>query len=569
MGREKKVELKMKPPPKKKDKKRKCKKKYKNHSNKKYRGRGKANAKRGFFSVLLVNLRGFRSKKFALEKELKRIKTSMVLMNETQLSGNAKVKLSSYTSWSRNMEEQKGGGIATSVSHQYSQSATGAGVSRGNDEFLVTRLESFNPALSVINCYGEQRKTTKQEVEAKWIRLRKEMEAIRTRNDFCLVSADLNKLVGCDELGVPGNHPEVSPGGKLLRELLASRNWFLVNALGEEMVEGGPFTREVPATGRLSCLDLFIVSRELRPYVDKLVIDSERKWKIARSMKVRGKQKLVYSDHFPGLITFNNLPKEKEEKEEKIVRWNLAKDGGWMKYKELTEKYVEAIEEIVENKQLAIEQVSHKFEKVHNKIKFKAFGKVTITNKEKTKNNIEKTKQNEIDSDEVKAHKLKIEQIKRTEEEIQEIKTFKSGRVGQIWEIKKRVVGGKKATMEATSIVDPATGKLVVSKKQIKKVSLQYCKDTLSNNEPAEGFEDEINMKKEKVKEVINSKDGTFEAFQQTFEWNIRKFQKSGEKTMTSLQKLQKHFSWQFSSFVRECLKTKYSHQTFKKQRCT
>ena len=43
-----------------------------------------------------------------------------------------------------------------------------AGEGVGEDEFLVTRVESFHPALCIINCYGEQRQTGKKEVEEKW-----------------------------------------------------------------------------------------------------------------------------------------------------------------------------------------------------------------------------------------------------------------------------------------------------------------------------------------------------------------------------------------------------------------
>ena len=67
----------------------------------------------------------------------------------------------------------------------------------------------------MINCYGEQRKNSKEDVEGKWMRLRREMETIRARGEFCLCSGDLNKLVGSGPGGIPGNHPEVSLGGRL------------------------------------------------------------------------------------------------------------------------------------------------------------------------------------------------------------------------------------------------------------------------------------------------------------------------------------------------------------------
>ena len=123
-----------------------------------------------------------------------------------------------------------------------------------------------------------------------------EMEGIRARKEFCLLLGDLNKLVGCGDQGITGNNPEVSLGGQLLRDLLTTRNWCLINGLGQEIVEGGPFTRRDPATGNLSCLDLFEASQELLPHVSKLRIDSGRDMAVAWAVKCGQKYKMVYSD---------------------------------------------------------------------------------------------------------------------------------------------------------------------------------------------------------------------------------------------------------------------------------
>ena len=135
----------------------------------------------------------------------------MVVMNETQLYGKMKVSLEpSYLTWSKNRTLKGGGGVASSVARSFMSSAIGAGEGAKGDEYLITRFACFNPALNVINCYGEQRGTPKTEVEEKWIRLRQEMENVRARNEFCVLAGDLNKLVGCGEFGVSGNHPELS-----------------------------------------------------------------------------------------------------------------------------------------------------------------------------------------------------------------------------------------------------------------------------------------------------------------------------------------------------------------------
>ena len=45
---------------------------------------------------------------------------------------------------------------------------------------------------------------------------------------------------------------------------------------------------------------------------------------------------------------------------------------------------------------------------------------------------------------------------------------MKVPKVGKIWEIRKQVVGGKKACLDSTAIVHPVSGALVVSRNNIK-----------------------------------------------------------------------------------------------------
>ena len=40
---------------------------------------------------------------------------------------------------------------------------------------------------------------------------------------------------------------------------------------------------------------------------------------------------------------------------------------------------------------------------------------------------------------------------------------LKNGKVGKIWEIKKIIIGEKKANMQATANITPSTGRLAVS----------------------------------------------------------------------------------------------------------
>ena len=106
-------------------------------------------------------------------------------------------------------------------------------------------------------------------------------------------------------------------------------------------VEGGPFTRYDPSKpndeGRKSCLELVIVSRNLFKYVDKLIIDK----KLALTPgRVISQTKIIYPDHYSLILKFKNIPlkPQKSLAGAKYSTWNTNKEGGWAKYKDITEE---------------------------------------------------------------------------------------------------------------------------------------------------------------------------------------------------------------------------------------
>ena len=82
-------------------------------------------------------------------------------------------------------------------------------------------------------------------------------------------SGDQNKHVGDI---IDGNHEKVTFGGQLIRNMLKSDKFVLVNSTSK--VIGGPFTRYDPSDPKCdikkSCLDLAIMSKELLKYLDKM-----------------------------------------------------------------------------------------------------------------------------------------------------------------------------------------------------------------------------------------------------------------------------------------------------------
>ena len=171
-------------------------------------------------------------------------------------------------------------------------------------------------------------------------------------------------------------------------------------------------------------------------------------------------------------------------------------------------------------------------------MKFQAFGKVTVG-----KNSQVKTDEaNDTMDKDKRAEEMFEEEVQAAEKEIEEIRQSKGGKVGKIWEIRKKVIGGKKNETEASAVVNPKTGKLAITKDEIMKVSLQYCKETLENNKPAPEFRNEIEDKRKFVQKKMDMKDGVFEARFETFEKNVHKFKLSGKRNYDFLVKAHTNF---------------------------
>ena len=95
-----------------------------------------------------------------------------------------------------------------------------------------------------------------------------------------------------------------------------------------DVAEGGPFTRVDPGDiNNRSCLDLFICSANLRPFIDKLLIDSARNHSMKRAIYKNGRYQIIYPDHFTMILYMKNLSNT-NLKVGKVIRWNLRKEGG-------------------------------------------------------------------------------------------------------------------------------------------------------------------------------------------------------------------------------------------------
>ena len=129
-------------------------------------------------------------------------------------------------------------------------------------------------------------------------------------------------------------------------------------------------------------------------------------------------------------------------------------------------------------------------EKVHNKMKWTAFGKT----KPRTKKAEDRATHDRTTDDE-KAKVLIAKETEQLEAEILKVKATKQGRATKVYQMREVISGTKKSKKEAHAIIDTNTKKLVVANSDIKKVTLEYCLNVLKNNKPAKEVKRMIELK--------------------------------------------------------------------------
>ena len=121
------------------------------------------------------------------------------------------------------------------------------------------------------------------------------------------------------------------------------------------------------------------------------------------------------------------------------------------------------------------------FETIENKLKFQAFGKRKLNKEPKKKGPEVNDETINRDNHENAKELLKMKQV-RLDKEMEKIRASAPGRIGQVFKVVNAVQGNKKDKTNPHAIKHPVTVALIVNPEQIKKVSVEYCKENLRNN---------------------------------------------------------------------------------------
>ena len=401
------------------------------------------------------------------------------------------------------------GGVATAIRKDEQIYSLKVDEGIDNDEFILTRHSQFNPPINVLNIYGEiESRSNVKEIEERWCRLLEIVSKIESRNEAIILIGDMNKAVGNGEYGVQGNTNKVSFGGKMIHNFLSGGKYRLVN--NSPKCTGGPFTRVDPANQSIkSCLSLVIVNNDLYEFIDMLKVDKERLFTPHRAI---GKgQRLIFTDHFSLHLIFKNLLTKSLTKpvDEKHIMWNTNKPEGWNYFKELTENNQD-LNELLEDKNVNSPTIfNERLERISNKAKYKAFGKVTFSNRSISNKPLEKlynerkviisnTEDNEkiLEVEERISELIIQRQRSDYEKKLSNLNMIKNtkGKSAAVFNLKAKVLGEKKVKQEAVVMKNPVTGNLMYEAEEIKEASLQYVKTLLENREPKDEYKTDLKV---------------------------------------------------------------------------
>ena len=519
--------------------------------------------------IIQTNMDGYTTKQESLREIAKDESPDIITINDTALKGKMKVKVPDFFSYSKNREKNKGG-VATVIAEHLKPNTVKVGEGKEGDEYIIIRFDVTNPAINVINIYGQQEsKTENDEIEKSWLRLLEDIKDIEDRNEAVLIIGDMNKAVGNDEWGVRGNKENISNGGQLIRNLLKTEMYILINNL--DIVQGGPWTWiDRQDSTRKSCLDLMIISVSLVPFISKVIVDIDRKFTPRRVISNKKSSRSIFTDHFSLKLELTGIPRRR--KDEKVEStWNKGRPGGWEEYERLTDEAAEKMLEIIEDTTKDIDTVEKEIDKIETKVKFKAFGKTKKKKKifSEDKNERECRCRREGSCRRCKTQKEKDDdllkrQSQRIEEKVEEIKSKRQGRAGNIFQMRKEIAGPKKPGQEASAIKDPTTGELLVTKEDIMKATLKYCTDNLKGNEPDPEVKELVEKRKKDQKmKIVMKTNESFEIDHDDFEEVMEKFKKKDTKTYDFLIKAGKKFQFAMYKFCKRIIDTEEIPKSF------
>ena len=424
--------------------------------------------------ILTSNICGFKSKKGSLSNIAHTNNIDVICLSETHCERDTIPELPGYITYYRNRVSKSKGGICMFFKKEYEDYLMKLETGLDDNEYFVCKVSCFNPQLVLVLQYGviENRYSN-----AEILGIQSEVfNIIKSYNEEefdILWTGDLNLHLGDGER-LKGNNPTQSFGGKNLLKFVEEESLHICNW------DDKNHTHWDRSGGTSNILDLCITN--VPDKVKSFSVDTNLSHTPYRVRKVKGGLQRKYTDHLSLLTTLN--VKGKVMDNNKLKSWNYYKKGGDERFHDEMEIMSSAFLDDVMNRELTIDQVHSRLLKRINNIKFKAYGKTSVTQKK---------------AQEMSDHDIWKKRMKEVEQSIHSLKKFKI--TDRIWETRNNI-SYKFKDKQFVSVTDPRTGKLTSSKEETYDAILDYNYQLLRKDETVK--ENEV-LEKERVKEMVTN----------------------------------------------------------------
>ena len=213
---------------------------------------------------------------------------------------------------------------------------------------------------------------------------------------------------------------------------------------------------------------------------------------------------------------------------------------------------------MIDDGTIKVEEVMRRIDILHEKIKYKAFGKTKpkteksrLGQEQKSAQGMEMQRQvmsaeeqsaSWMEAEDLKAKELQKRQSEMLESEINEIKMMKHGRMTKVFKMREKIAGSKKQSQEVHAVKNKK-GDLIVSNEEIKKVSLEHCLDTFKNKEPHEDAKRLVELKEAVHESRMRAEyEDDFEIDKDDFNEVLDRFKKKNKKSYDLITKSSESF---------------------------
>ena len=228
-----------------------------------------SNSKNTNLTFIGNNLAGMTGKLDSLKRVIEVFCPGVIMLQETKLKKQGKIKLKGFIIFEKNRDDNEGGGLM-SIVHENLKPIL---ISDDHSEFLIVDIGGNFGSIRTINCYGPQET---QPLEARtefFIELETRIISAKTSGKLICIECDANSKLGKGL--IRGDPNEMSQNGKLMSNLVTRQNLIVVNSTDKCFGIITRFKKTKRGTEE-SVIDYFVVCQELFQNIVKMLVDEQR-----------------------------------------------------------------------------------------------------------------------------------------------------------------------------------------------------------------------------------------------------------------------------------------------------